>query len=174
MPRTVAGTSLAGAAEFSGFAQPALMPLRRFARTVGPDYGRLLKMKSLNLAGAALGGLALAVLAPAAASAQPLNLDTFAGPLLDTPCTFVQVEKALNAKPALHPAAPEVAGQLAGLKPEYRAQAQKAFDQPPAQRRQTFAMYKQMMGSQSKPPTDAEAAKYKGLPEALASNCQRF
>jgi len=65
------------------------------------------------------------LLSPAIAAADPMTL---AGPLLNSDCTFAQVDAALHAK------APQLAAML-DTNPTQKAELQRKFDQPVEQRR---------------------------------------
>ncbi|WP_330183540.1 hemophore-related protein [Nocardia sp. NBC_01503] len=84
---------------------------------------------------AALGAGALATvaiaLAPATASASPLDL---AAPLLNSTCTFAQVDAALHDK------APALASLL-DQNPSQKAELEAKFNQSPAQRQAEFDAY---------------------------------
>ncbi|WP_327143563.1 hemophore-related protein [Nocardia sp. NBC_01327] len=84
---------------------------------------------------AVFGAGALATLAislvPATASASPADL---AGPLLNSTCTFTQVDAALHDK------APSLATYL-DQNPSAKAELQAKFDQPIAQRQAEFDAY---------------------------------
>ncbi|PXX66757.1 hemophore-related protein [Nocardia tenerifensis] len=84
-------------------------------------------MKRSAVATLAAGGLATvaAFLSPALASAGPMEL---AGPLLNSDCSFAQVDAALHAK------APQLASML-DSNPAQKAELQRKFDQPVEQRR---------------------------------------
>ncbi|WP_406270006.1 hemophore-related protein [Nocardia sp. NBC_00881] len=75
----------------------------------------------------AAGGFATVALflSPAIAAADPMEL---AAPLLDSTCSFAQVDAALHAK------APQLAAML-DANPTQKAELQRKFDQPVEQRR---------------------------------------
>ncbi|WP_327112327.1 hemophore-related protein [Nocardia sp. NBC_01730] len=75
----------------------------------------------------AAGGFATVALflSPAIAAADPMEL---AAPLLDSTCSFAQVDAALHAK------APQLASML-DANPTQKAELQRKFDQPVEQRR---------------------------------------
>ena len=73
----------------------------------------------------ALTALAAALLAPGVAAADP---DADAGPLLDTTCSFAQIDAAV------HDVAPEFAGRL-DADPDRKARLQAFFDRTPDERR---------------------------------------
>lgn len=79
------------------------------------------------VAALAAGGLATVALflSPAIAAADPMTL---AGPLLESDCTFAQVDAALHDK------APQLASIL-DSNPAQKAELQRKFDQPVEQRR---------------------------------------
>ncbi|MFI6046185.1 hemophore-related protein [Nocardia sp. NPDC051321] len=79
------------------------------------------------VAALAAGGLATVavLLSPAIASAGPMEL---AGPLLNSDCSFTQVDAALHDK------APQLAKML-DANPSQKAELQRKFDQPVEQRR---------------------------------------
>jgi hemophore-related protein len=79
----------------------------------------------------AAGGIAMVTmfLAPAIASADPMA--DLAAPLLNSDCSFAQVDAALHAK------APQLASML-DANPTQKAELQRKFDQPVEQRRAEF------------------------------------
>lgn len=81
---------------------------------------------------AGIGGAALALaFAPATASASPTDL---IAPLVDSTCTFAQVDAALHAK------APALASFL-DSNPDTKAKLQAEFEQTPDQRRAAIDAY---------------------------------
>ncbi|RJO78814.1 hemophore-related protein [Nocardia panacis] len=84
-------------------------------------------MKRFTLAALATGGAATVamLLGPGIAAADATSI---VAPLLDSPCSFAQVDKALHAK------APILANMLDN-NPAQKAELQAKFDLPPDQRR---------------------------------------
>ncbi|BDT84915.1 hemophore-related protein [Nocardia cyriacigeorgica] len=85
-------------------------------------------LAALTVAGAAT---VSAFLSPAIASAGPMEL---AAPLLESDCSFAQVDAAL------HDQAPQLAAML-DANPEIKAELQAKFDQPVEQRRAELQRY---------------------------------
>ncbi|WP_227984474.1 hemophore-related protein [Nocardia spumae] len=83
---------------------------------------------TLTMAGLAAGA---ALLVPATASADPTGL---AAPLLNSTCSFAQVDAALHDK------APQLASIL-DANPDQKAELKAKFDQPVEQRRAEFQQY---------------------------------
>ncbi|MFE3442394.1 hemophore-related protein [Nocardia sp. NPDC059180] len=85
-------------------------------------------LAALTVAGAAT---VTAFLSPAVASAGPMELAT---PLLESDCSFAQVDAAL------HDQAPQLAAML-DANPEVKAELQAKFEQPVEQRRAELQRY---------------------------------
>ena len=91
---------------------------------------RLMPMLEEMLAGAGLAAGA-ALLVPATASADPTGM---VGPLLNSSCSFAQVDAAL------HDQAPQMAAIL-DANPDQKAELKAKFDQPVEQRQAEFQQY---------------------------------
>ena len=90
-------------------------------------------MKSLTTTMIAAAGFAVigAFVAPAAASADPIDL---VGPLVNSTCSFAQIDAALHAT------APDVAADLDQY-PDRKAQLENFFSLPIAQRQSMIQMF---------------------------------
>ncbi|MCP2279967.1 hemophore-related protein [Nocardia amikacinitolerans] len=120
-----------------------------------------------GLAALAAGGMATVavLLSPAVASADPTEL---AGPLLNSDCTFAQVDAAL------HDRAPQLAAML-DANPTQKAELQRRFDQPVEQRR---AEFQRLLAENPEAAREAEndprAAGLRQTIEAVAATCHNY
>ncbi|MBF6171626.1 hemophore-related protein [Nocardia blacklockiae] len=128
-------------------------------------------MSSLRLrfTGAALtvGGVATtaALLFPGTASADPTEL---VAPLLNSDCTFAQVDAALHDKN------PQLAAVL-DANPEQKAMLQQKFDQPVEQRRAELQQYAQEHPDQAqRAENDPRAESVRATVQAVADSCHSY
>lgn len=106
-------------------------------------------------AGAALFGTAVA-------SADPLG---DIGPLLESTCSFAQVDSAL------HKVAPDTAAQLDAA-PAQKELVRQAFNQPPAQRK---AAFQQLIGQQQRSGMQASPnAEFGAKLRQVVDTCHRY
>lgn len=116
------------------------------------------------LAASGLAGVAV-LLSPAIAAADPMTL---AGPLLNSDCSFAQIDAALHAK------APQLAAML-DSNPTQKAELQRKFDQPVEQRR---AELQAMINENPDAAKDAENdPRASGLAETIrtvADSCHSY
>lgn len=105
------------------------------------------------------------LLSPAVASADPTEL---VGPLLNSDCTFAQVDAAL------HDRAPQLAAML-DANPTQKAELQRRFDQPVEQRR---AEFQRLLAENPEAAREAEndprAAGLRQTIEAVAATCHNY
>ncbi|WP_330252081.1 hemophore-related protein [Nocardia sp. NBC_00565] len=116
------------------------------------------------LAASGLAGVAV-LLSPAIAAADPMTL---AGPLLNSDCSFAQIDAALHAK------APQLAAML-DSNPTQKAELRRKFDQPVEQRR---AELQAMINENPDAAKDAENdPRASGLAETIrtvADSCHSY
>ncbi|MFI9506122.1 hemophore-related protein [Nocardia sp. NPDC052566] len=120
-----------------------------------------------GFAALAVGGLAVGTvfLSPAIASADPMGL---AGPLLDSTCTFAQVDAALHDK------APQLASML-DSNPSQKAELQRKFDQPVEQRRAELqAAIDANPGAAKDAENDPRANGLQATIRAVAESCHNY
>ncbi|MGV9675049.1 hemophore-related protein [Nocardia sp. NPDC003482] len=116
-----------------------------------------------TLAAGALTGVA--VLLPGAASAAPMDQ---LAPLLNSTCSFAQVDAAL------HDQAPQLASAL-DANPNAKAQLKAAFDQPIDQRRAQAEQYLAEHPDQvQQAQNDPRAAQAQQLIQRLADTCANY
>ncbi|MBF6334191.1 hemophore-related protein [Nocardia transvalensis] len=114
---------------------------------------------------AATGATALALLIPGTASADPTEQ---LAPLLDSTCTFSQVDAAL------HDQAPQLAAIL-DANPDEKAQLQQLFDQPVEQRRAQVQQYLQQHPDQvQQAENDPRAAQARQIIRSVADTCHNY
>ncbi|MFI6997540.1 hemophore-related protein [Nocardia sp. NPDC050175] len=119
------------------------------------------------VAALAAGGLATVavLLSPAIASAGPMEL---AGPLLNSDCTFAQVDAALHAK------APQLAKMLDD-NPSQKAELQRKFDQPVEQRRAELQRaIDANPDAAQQAQNDPRFAQLSGTIQAVADSCHNY
>ncbi|MEV6774470.1 hemophore-related protein [Nocardia sp. NPDC051030] len=119
--------------------------------------------------GAVLGAGAIATLAvallPGTASAAPSDL---VAPLLNSTCTFTQVDAALHAK------APALASLL-DQNPAQKAELQAKFDQPLAQRQAEFDAYvRDNPDAANSATSDPRAGGIAASIQAVADSCHDY
>ncbi|WP_280335127.1 hemophore-related protein [Nocardia wallacei] len=119
--------------------------------------------------GAALtvGGVATAaaLLIPGTASADPTEL---VAPLLDSDCSFAQVDAALHDKN------PQLAAML-DANPEQKSMLQQKFDQPVEQRRAELQQYAQQHPDQvQQAENDPRANAVRQTIQAVADSCHNY
>ncbi|MEV0295890.1 hemophore-related protein [Nocardia sp. NPDC050710] len=116
------------------------------------------------LAAGAVAGVAV-FLGPAIAAADPMEL---AGPLLNSDCSFAQVDAALHAE------APQLAAML-DANPTQKADLQRKFDQPVEQRR---AELQRMIDNNPNAAKEAEkdprSAGLRTTIQAVANSCHKY
>ncbi|WP_216895198.1 hemophore-related protein [Nocardia alni] len=122
-----------------------------------------------RLAGIALtvGGLttAAALLTPGIAAADPTDM---MAPLLNTTCSFDQVDRALHAKN------PQMASIL-DQNPSMKAQLQQKFNEPPAQRRAEVQQYlAQNPNAAQQAQNDPRAGQLQQTMQAVADSCHNY
>ncbi len=122
-----------------------------------------------RLAGIALtvGGLttAAALLAPGIAAADPTDM---MAPLLNTTCSFDQVDRALHAKN------PQLASIL-DQNPNMKAQLKQKFNEPPAQRRAEVQQYlAQNPNAAQQAQNDPRSGQLQQTMQAVADSCHNY
>ncbi|WP_227998386.1 hemophore-related protein [Nocardia australiensis] len=116
----------------------------------------------------ATGGIATVVvlLAPAIASADPMA--DLAAPLLNSDCSFAQVDAALHAE------APQLASML-DANPDQKAELQRKFDQPVEQRRAEFqSMVEQNPDAAQQAQNDPRAPGLRDTIQTVADSCHSY
>ncbi|MGN2641765.1 hemophore-related protein [Nocardia takedensis] len=114
----------------------------------------------------AAGGVAgAAVFFGPSASADP---SSFAAPLLETECSFAQVDAALHAE------APQLAAVL-DANPSQKAQLQAQFDQPVEQRRAEFQrLVQENPEAVQQAQNDPRYAQFQDTIAQVAATCQNY
>lgn len=116
------------------------------------------------LAASGLAGVAV-LLSPAIAAADPMTL---AGPLLNSDCSFAQIDAALHAK------APQLAAML-DSNPTQKAELQRKFDQPVEQRRAELqAMIDQNPDAARDAENDPRASGLAATIRTVAESCHNY
>ena len=115
---------------------------------------------------AAAGGLtvAAALLIPGVAAADPTDL---MAPLLNSTCSFDQVDRALHAKD------PQLA-QMLDANPDQKAMLKKEFDQPPAQRRAEVQQYLSQHPEAKNAQNDPRAGSMQQTIQSVADACHNY
>jgi hemophore-related protein len=117
-----------------------------------------------TLAAGGLAGVAM-LLSPAIAAADPMEL---AGPLLNSDCSFAQVDAALHAK------APQLASVL-DSNPTQKAELQRKFDQPVEQRRAELqAAINENPNAAKEAENDPRANGLRDTIQAVADSCHSY
>ncbi|WP_067673333.1 hemophore-related protein [Nocardia miyunensis] len=115
----------------------------------------------------AIGGLATAaaLLSPGIAAAAPMDM---VGPLLNTTCSFDQVDRALHAKN------PQLASIL-DSNPSQKAQLKAKFDEPVQQRRAEAQQYlAQHPETQQQIQNDPRSSSLQRTIQAVADSCHNY
>jgi hemophore-related protein len=116
---------------------------------------------------ACTGGLAIvaALLIPGTASADPTQA---IAPLLDSTCTFAQVDAALHDK------APQLASAI-DANPDQKAQLKQLFDQPVEQRRAQVQQYLDQHPDQvQQAENDPRSAQIQQTIQVVADSCHNY
>ncbi|MBU3061287.1 hemophore-related protein [Nocardia sp. NEAU-G5] len=116
---------------------------------------------------AAAGGLAVAaaLLFPGVAAADPTDL---MAPLLNSTCSFDQVDRALHAKD------PQLA-QMLDANPSQKAMLKQQFDQPPAQRKAEVQQYlAQHPEAKQQAQNSPQAGSMQQTIQAVADSCHNY
>ncbi|WP_069162266.1 hemophore-related protein [Nocardia altamirensis] len=115
----------------------------------------------------AAGGLATVamMLSPAIAAAGPMEL---AAPLLESDCSFAQVDAALHAK------APQLASML-DANPTQKAELQRKFDQPVEKRRADLQQaINENPDAVRQAENDPRTAQLRETIQAVANSCHNY
>jgi hemophore-related protein len=115
---------------------------------------------------ASVGGLAAAaaLLIPGVAAADPTDL---VAPLLNSTCSFDQVDRALHAKD------PQLAGML-DANPDQKAQLKQKFDEPIAQRQAEVQQYLAQHPEANQAQNDPRASGLQQTIQSVADSCHNY
>jgi hemophore-related protein len=135
---------------------------------IAESKGHLMISLRSRLAGtvAAAGGLtvAVALLIPGVAAADPTDL---MAPLLNSTCSFDQVDRALHAKN------PQLA-QMLDANPNQKGMLKQQFDKPPAQRRAEVQQYLAQHPEAKNAQNDPRAGAMEQTIQAVADTCHSY
>ncbi|MBH0780530.1 hemophore-related protein [Nocardia bovistercoris] len=114
---------------------------------------------------AGAGASAVMFLGPAIAAADPTS---YAAPLLNSDCTFAQVDAALHVE------APQLAAAL-DANPSQKAQLQAGFDQPVEQRKAQFQrLVEENPQAAQQAQNDPRAAQFQDAINRVAATCKNY